>query len=233
VDIDLDLDNIATAYLRNYHSSDKEKDFWAWEAVRTLVKNDIDAAWSVTLLLLEKAKSDDEVGYIAAGPLEDLIDMQGHAVLDRIEPACENNPRLRLALSTVGVLYYYDEFDRCYGLLYKYGFKEDRVAGSLVIEKVMKIMQSLLDGTIGIYEYGYKSHEILDKPFDDKAAQRLLQKRCWDAELLDAKRPPDYREPYLTRSEFRANVASTLAELNTLGYQVSSESSFAPGPHIP
>jgi len=216
-----DFNELVTAYLRTFHSQNKD-DFWAWEEVRRLVETDLDSAWRITLLLLEKAKSEDEVAYIAAGPLEDLIDMHGHEALDRIEEACGNNPQLRLALSTVGVMFYYDEFERWYGLLYRYGFKKDRVADSSVIADVMKTMKAYVDENINVYEYGHRITEVLDKPFDDKTAQRVLQQRCWDVEILDAKRPPDYKEPYITKPEVKRRVSEAIAELESLGYEAGA-----------
>lgn len=220
--MEFDLDNLATAYLRNNRSSNKGDDFWAWEQVRQLVETDLDASLKVTLLLLEKAESDSEVGYIAAGPLEDLIDTRGHEALDRIEEACENNPRLRLALNTVGVLFYYDEFERWYELLYRYGYKKNRVADGSVIADVMKTMKAYLNESINVYEYGRRIAELLDKPLDDKTAQRILQQRYWDVERLDAKRPPDYREPYITKPEVKRRVTEAIAELEALGYRASA-----------
>jgi hypothetical protein len=220
--MELNLSALAYAYLRYHRNQDKNQDFWAWEEVHRLVKTDLDAAWNVALLLLDEAQSDDEVGYIAAGPLEDLIDMHGHKALDRIEEVLEKNRRLQLALSTVGVLFYYDEFERWYGLLYRYGFKKDRVADRSVIADVMKTMKAYLNESINVYEYRNRITEVLDKPFDDKAAQRILQQRCEDVELLDAKRPPDYQEPYITEPEVKRRVTETIAELESLGYQASA-----------
>ncbi len=173
--MELNLNALADAYLRNHRDQDKNVDFWAWEEVHDLVKTDLDAAWNVTLLLLEKAESDDEIGYIAAGPLEDLIDIHGHKALDRIEEAADKNRRLQLAVSTAGVLYYYDEFERWYGLLYRYGFKKERVADTSVIADVMKTMRAYLNESINVYDYGYRIAELLNKPFDDKKAQRILR----------------------------------------------------------
>jgi hypothetical protein len=59
--MELDLNALAEAHLRNHRSSDKDKDFWAWKEVRRLIKDDPEAAWRITLLLLDKAESDAEV----------------------------------------------------------------------------------------------------------------------------------------------------------------------------
>jgi len=111
------LDTLTDAYLRGHH-----EDHWAWEEWQRIVKADLNAAWKLTLLMLERAESDG-LGRVAAGPLEDLIDLHGHKALDLIEEECKNNSRLQVALSQVGVLFYYDEFDRWYALLCKYGLR--------------------------------------------------------------------------------------------------------------
>ena len=159
--MELDLNALAEAYLRSHRGSDNDEDFWAWEEVQRLVKDDPDAAWRVTLLLLDKAASDAEVGYVAAGPLEDFIDVHGHAACDRIDEVVDRNQRLQLALSTVGVLYYYDEFDRWYDLLYRYGYRTDRVGHRSIIGEAMAVMKAYIDGSVDVQAYGQRLTKLL------------------------------------------------------------------------
>lgn len=208
--MEIDLDNLASFYLRHYRSANNDEDFWAWQEVHRLVHDDLDAGWNVTLLLLEKTESDDEVGYVAAGPLEDLIDIHGHKALDRIEEVSDNNPPLQLALSTVGVLFYYEEFERWYGLLCRYGFRKGDLADSpAIITAAISLMDSCLNQTISAGEYCRALAEILQKPLHDKAAQRILQGASWDAE-----RYPNT----LKGAEFITRVRQSFAELESLGY---------------
>ena len=86
----------------------------------------------------------------------------------------------------------------------------------------MAIMKSYLSENINVYEYRSRITEALDKPFDDKTAQRIFQKIYWDVEVLDAKRPPDYSKPFITKPEVKRRVTQALAELECLGYQASS-----------
>lgn len=116
-----DLDTLADVYLR-YGEFRKEEDFWAWEAVFSLVRTDVNRGWEITLLLLKKAESDKALGYVAAGPLEDLIDGYGQAALDMIETACDADPRLQLALSGVWLLPESPVLARFRALMTKYGF---------------------------------------------------------------------------------------------------------------
>jgi hypothetical protein len=140
-----------------------------------------------------------------------------------IEKALKDNSRLHLALSTVGVLFYYQEFDRWYELLHQYGLREHRVAEPAVINDVVKHMTSYLNGSIGADEYGRSVQQLLDKPFDDKPAQRILQAAHFDIEQfqIDAltTTPVEYRRrPPVQEPELRARVIESLAELRSLGY---------------
>jgi hypothetical protein len=218
--MELDLNALTEAYLRNLRGSDK--DFRAWEEARRLIEDDPEAAWRVTLLLLEKVESDTEAEYIAAGPLEDFIDFHGDTALGRIDEVIDRNQRLQLALSTVGVLYYYDEFDRWYDLLYRYGYRKDRVGNRSIIADAMKVMKAYMDESINVHDYGRRLTELLDKPFEDKKAQRILQQRCLDIELMEIQRLLNDREPYLEEPELKQRVAETLAELEALGYKGST-----------
>lgn len=219
-----ELQDIADTWLR-HHETRSDNDFWAWEEAKEIICSggNLHRAWSVTTLLLETAKTDDEVGAIAAGPLEDLIDVYGDAALDLIEEACKNNSRLRLALSKVDVLFYYSEFNRWYDLLHRYGLREHRVADPSVIKDVVNYMASYLNGSIGPDVYGRSVQQLLDKPFDDKPAQRILQAAHLDIEMfqIDALSniPVEFRRrPPVHEPELRAKVAEALAELRSLGY---------------
>jgi len=212
----VNFDTLAEAYLRH-----RDEDFWAWEEVQRTVKAGLNEGWQITLLLLERAASDNDVGYIAAGPLEDLIDVHGHKALDLIEEECKNNSRLQLALSTVGVLFYYDEFDRWYALLCKYGFKEAQSGDSrAVIEQVMHLMNSYVNKTISVGQYDRSLNELLEKPLGDKAAQRILQKACYDIEHFTVKSMA--RGTPLPEPELRTLVSRSFADLEASGYRASA-----------
>ena len=214
----MNFDTLAEAYLRH-----REEVFWAWDEVHRMVETDLSEGWKITLLLLERAESDNEVGSIAAGPLEDLIDLHGHKALDLIEEECKNNSRLQLALSQVGVLFYYDEFERWYALLCKYGFRQGPVIESrAVTPKVMHLMNCFLNKTIGVADYDFSMNEWLNRPLDDKRAQRVLQAACYDLARLNDTTPPEHRNPQMLRdSELRARVKQLLDELESLGYRAT------------
>ena len=109
-----DLDEFATEYFRD------------WEALRggtraeriayehagrrpsdTLVEFLLDeptkpeVAWPVILHLIERAPNDAAIAFVAAGPLEDLLHIDGVTFGDQIVHEARRNPRLRQALGDV------------------------------------------------------------------------------------------------------------------------------------
>jgi len=116
-----DLNILAETYLR-HHGNHRDEDFWAWEEVNEIVRSgDLELAWQITLLLLRKA-ADNALGYVAAGPLEDLIDGYGDQALDLVEQSCDRDMRLQFALSGVWLLPDSPVLARFRALMAKYGF---------------------------------------------------------------------------------------------------------------
>lgn len=76
--MDSELDALTDVYLRD-RGVGREEDFWAWEKVDRRVKVNFAEAWAVTQALVTKANADSELGYVAASPLEDLLDSYGDA----------------------------------------------------------------------------------------------------------------------------------------------------------
>jgi hypothetical protein len=116
-----DFSNLADTYLRQ-HETKSDEDFWACEEVNEIVRSgDLELAWQITLLLLRKAP-DNTLGYVAAGPLEDLIDGYGDQALDLVEQSCDGDMRLQFALSGVWLLPDSPVLGRFRALMAKYGF---------------------------------------------------------------------------------------------------------------
>lgn len=63
-------------------------------------KDDPERAWIITKELLARAP-DSALGYIAAGPLEDLISFHSLEFIDRLEEYASRNPRVAEALEAV------------------------------------------------------------------------------------------------------------------------------------
>ena len=119
--LELDLNRLAATSLRSRHQ--RAEDFWASEKVQDTIRSgDFDRAYDITLLLLKRATTDDELSYVAAGPLEDLVDGYGDKALDRLEQACDEDSRLQFALSGVWLLPESPVLQRWQALMIKYGF---------------------------------------------------------------------------------------------------------------
>lgn len=60
-----------------------------------------DVAWPIILSLIEHAPDDESLAFVAAGPLEDLIQRHGQRFSDRLEDQARRDPRFRQALGDV------------------------------------------------------------------------------------------------------------------------------------
>lgn len=121
----MDTEKLADTYLL-YFESKQEQDRWAWSEVDDLVRRDPDRGWEITCLLVNKANSDEALGFVAAGALEDLLKKHGPAVIDRVEQESQKNIRLQTALSGVWIRPENPIFHRWYSLMWKYGFAEGK-----------------------------------------------------------------------------------------------------------
>jgi hypothetical protein len=123
--METDLNKLTDVYLR-HHARRSDEDFWAWQQVDSIVRADLSKGWKVTLLLLKKADTESALGYVAAGPLEDLIDGYGHEALDLVEKECDSDSRLQLALSGVWLESGSPVYERWLTLMRRYGFTGGR-----------------------------------------------------------------------------------------------------------
>ena len=98
-------DDLVTAYLQHAAESisgGKDQPLSdAWVRLDNLVRDEPEAAWPVVLELVRRARQDDVLAYIAAGPLEDLLCRHPHAFIDRVEALGRRDPHFRRALSGV------------------------------------------------------------------------------------------------------------------------------------
>jgi hypothetical protein len=62
---------------------------------------DPEDAWQIVLAVLSQKPSDEVIGILAAGPLEDLIQDQGAKFIERIENEARKNPAFRRLLGGV------------------------------------------------------------------------------------------------------------------------------------
>ena len=69
-----------------------------------------------------KKAPDHALGYVAAGPLEDLIDALRRSSLNLVEQSCDGDMRLQFALSGLWLLPDSPVLGRFRSLMPKYGF---------------------------------------------------------------------------------------------------------------
>ena len=75
--------------------------FEARERLDDLVRNDPDRAWPIVIDVIQRTSHDDLLGYVCAGPLEDLLVYHGHILIDRVEALGKQDPHFRRALRGV------------------------------------------------------------------------------------------------------------------------------------
>ena len=116
----INLDSLAAAYLRR-----KKKDrthFRAFLKVDELLKSDPEQAWQLALRAIARSRNDYDLGYVAAGVLEDLLKTHGMEFIERVEEQARLDPKFQHALSGVWINESYQVFSRWFELLKKYGY---------------------------------------------------------------------------------------------------------------
>jgi hypothetical protein len=91
---------IVAAYLSNYASRD-DSSFWAWQRMQEYVEKNPTKAWQLTLQLITAAPDNGALGYVAAGPLEDLLYARGPLFIDELERLAATDPKFLSALRLV------------------------------------------------------------------------------------------------------------------------------------
>lgn len=74
---------------------------WAWEEFERLVNELPCKAWRAVLAVTERTDDVFTLGMLAAGPLEDLLELHGPAVVERIEREAQTNAKFRRVLQGV------------------------------------------------------------------------------------------------------------------------------------
>lgn len=95
-----DDQELVVAYLRHFETGDDGL-FWALERVQQYVRSDPAKAWEVTLQLIAAARDPGALGYVAAGPLEDLLYARGELFIDDLERLARSDPKFLSALQMV------------------------------------------------------------------------------------------------------------------------------------
>lgn len=85
------------------HARRSECEWQAIYDVQDLAGSEPDALWEVVLNALDLQPSEEVLGMLAAGPLEDLIQDHGVRFVDRVEDKASQNPAFAALLPKVWV----------------------------------------------------------------------------------------------------------------------------------
>jgi hypothetical protein len=94
-----DLNTLAEAYLTHYRTGDNSL-FDAFNQVDALVR-DLERGLPICLALIDAARDDAELAYVAAGPLEDLIHRVGEPARHALAPLARRSSKVRQAMAGV------------------------------------------------------------------------------------------------------------------------------------
>ena len=93
-------EELVVAYLK-YATERDDSLFWAWQQVKDCVDDEPLEGWKITLQLIEASSTPEILSYVAAGPLEDLLNAHGQQFIDEVEILSRRNPKFREALRGV------------------------------------------------------------------------------------------------------------------------------------
>ena len=82
-------------------SPNAHPEFWTFALVSELTERQPELALAMILACLPLAEDRDQLDLIAGGPLQDLLNVQGEAILPALTAEAPKNARLRLALTGV------------------------------------------------------------------------------------------------------------------------------------
>ena len=90
-------EDLVAGWIR-YAQEKRDADFWAFDKVNEIVRNDRQEAWRLILALVERAP-DDLLGRVGAGPIEHFVRDHHTAVIEQVADEACANARFRDALS--------------------------------------------------------------------------------------------------------------------------------------
>lgn len=82
-------------------SQEQEDHAEAFDLVQWMIENDADLAWRVVRLACSADITDEDMAFVAAGVLENLLGYHGPAIFERLETAARQDKRMRLMLAMV------------------------------------------------------------------------------------------------------------------------------------
>jgi hypothetical protein len=75
--------------------------FWAFDCMETIVSEEPELALELIVFALTRFTRPDEISFLAAGPLENLVQLHGAQLIDRLERVAAINEQFRLLLSGI------------------------------------------------------------------------------------------------------------------------------------
>jgi hypothetical protein len=81
--------------------SGPDADFWAWEHVEAVWRTGDRAALDRLVDLADSAPDDEDLAYLGAGPVEDLVRVFGELLIEDIEDAAKRSPSFLRALQSM------------------------------------------------------------------------------------------------------------------------------------
>src|SRR5262249_41957239 len=98
---DIELEQLARRWLKDVgHSPDSESDAGA-SVVDLNFSAPPEVQWRFILIAVSLSESDDELGHIAAGPIEHLLGWDGEGFIDVVEKEAASNLKFSRALTGV------------------------------------------------------------------------------------------------------------------------------------
>ena len=100
-----EVENIAKSWI-GWHESKKgepsyESEFWAFQAMDELTHEKPLEALVVILRIADLAETEEVLGYLGAGPIEDVMLYHGQLLIERIATEAQIHPKFKRALKTV------------------------------------------------------------------------------------------------------------------------------------
>lgn len=93
------LSEVVIMYLVHYRTKDESLE-WAWHYAEKATRN-LEGGLSLCLALIEAAENDEELAYVAAGPVEDLLNRVGIPAIEAFEVPARRSLKVRNALAGV------------------------------------------------------------------------------------------------------------------------------------
>jgi hypothetical protein len=95
--IPIDRDRVVREYIE-YGETDHPE--WGWASARmyNILDGAPELAWELILDMIDRAPSDNSLGFVAASPLEDLLSKDGATFIARVEHRARQDEKFRRAL---------------------------------------------------------------------------------------------------------------------------------------